>query len=527
MKNLLKFFIFLSIVVFTSNCTKDFDEININPKALTLAKLDQSSYGLVFRGAIYNSSYMCGGNGFEVLQNLFTDLWANYFATTFIDVTSDSYELIGSWLNEAFGAFYSGAASQIKYAEDFAKQKGLPVEEAMMKIWKIYTYLRYTDLWGPIPYSEYGNMKKDVAYDSQEEIYHSFFTELDEAIPVLKANAGATSATLSNYDPLYAGDVDKWAKFGSSLRLRLALRVKYIDASFAKKEAEQAVTEGVITDNADNGWVKTTVDWYNGYNLITAWKGFRMSADMESILKGYLDPRVYAYFQPANTPDPTDDPDGIVYDFEGLRNGQTVADRVAYRFDFLCSDMAKKWVMAGVKGPDWPTLRAFESYFLRAEGALEGWDMGGTAADFYKAGIEASLAENGYTDLKNLAGNEYATSTLVPVSPGGSLAPVSTVPVAFLTGGTKEEKLEQIITQKWIGLYPDSHEAYTERRRTKYPTLYTRLESMNPDIPATSLPTRVTYVISEYTNNKTEVEAAIVKLGGPDNGTTKLWWDKK
>ena len=136
------------------NCTKDFDEININPKALTLAKLDQSSFGLVVRGAIYNSSYMRGGNGFEVLQNLFTDLWANYFAITFIDVTSDSYEIIGSWLNEAFGAFYSGAASQIKYADDFAKQQGLPVAEAMMQIWKIYTYLRSPDYWDPIPSAE-------------------------------------------------------------------------------------------------------------------------------------------------------------------------------------------------------------------------------------------------------------------------------------------------------------------------------------------------------------------------------------
>ena len=85
-------------------------------------------------------------------------------------------------------------------------------------------------------------------------------------------------------------------------------------------------------------------------------------------------------------------------------------------------------------------------------------------------------------------------------------APVSTVPIAFDAGGTKEQQLEQIITQKWIGLLPDSQEAYAERRRTGYPKLYPRLESENPDVPATSLPVRLTYWTAEYTNNKAEVD---------------------
>ncbi|MEO5581546.1 MAG: SusD/RagB family nutrient-binding outer membrane lipoprotein, partial [Saprospiraceae bacterium] len=67
-----------------------------------------------------------------------------------------------------------------------------------------------------------------------------------------------------------------------------------------------------------------------------------------------------------------------------------------------------------------------------------------------------------------------------------------------------------------------------ERRRTGYPILYPRLNTDDPAIPVTSIPRRVTYTVSEYTTNAAAVNDAVSKLlGGPDNGTTKLWWDKK
>jgi hypothetical protein len=527
MKNLFKLFILFLIAVFISSCTENFDEINTNPKTLTVGNLNMDSYGYVVRNAIYGPCYLKNGCDMQDIHSLMFDVFANYFATTNPTFTSDRYELVGDWLDAGLSTFYSECAPQIKYAEDFARENGLAVEEAMMKIWKIYIYQRYTDAWGPIPYSQYGNLQLKVPYDSQEKIYNSFFAGLDSASTVLKANAGATSKILASYDPIYAGNLDKWAKFGNTLRLRLAMHIKYVEPALSKTQAEKAVADGVINDNEDNATVATTVTWYNPYTKITQWGEFRMSSDMESILKGYLDPRVQSYFSPAVTPDTSDDPTGIRFNFEGMRNGQTVSDRQGISFNEIASDMGPEYIVFGVAGPNWPVMRANESYLLRAEGALEGWEMGGTAADLYKDGIEASLKEYGYTDLKNLAGDEYSTSSLVPASPEAGLAPVSTVPVAFMTAGTKEQQLEQIITQKWIGLYPESDEAWVERRRTKYPILFPRLGSDNLDIPSTSFPTRLTFINSEYTNNSEAVLSAIEMLGGPDNGATKLWWDKK
>ncbi len=543
MKNLLKLFTILLIGILISSCTKNFDEINTNPKALTLASLNQASYGFVVRKAIVGPNYLGDPGTMQLLHSLFFDIYANYWATTTPNFLSDRYVQVSSWQNGAFNDHYANEAPQIKYAEDFARANKLQPELAMMKIWKVYVYDRYTDCLGPIPYSQYGNMKKEVPYDKQEDIYKSFFLELDTAITILKSNAGGTSATLSKYDPIYGGNLDKWQKFGSSLRLRLGMRVKYVKPDIAKAQCEKAITEGVMTTNADNGWVTTTTDFPNPYNTISPWIEYRMSADMESIMKGYLDPRITVWFSPALEPDPTDDPAEIAFPYEGVRNGQRKSDRSAVEFDRIASDHSKPYTIVGDKGPNWFVMRASESYFLRAEGVLEGWNMGGgTAEELYNKGIELSLDENGFTDHKNLIGEDYITSTRVPMTPGidkntvippVAPPPASTAPIAFKTDGSKEEQLEQIITQKWISLFPNSQEAYAERRRTHYPKLYDRLESENLDVPATSLPVRLCYWTNEYNTNKKQVDAAIQLLNSEsttpngDKASTKLWWDKK
>jgi len=205
MKNLFKLITILLITVLISSCTKDFDEINTNPKALTLASLNQASYGFVVKKALIGPNYLGDPGTMQLLHSLFFDIYANYWATTTPNFLSDRYVQVSSWQNGAFNDHYANEAPQIKYAEDFARQNNLRPELAMMKIWKVYVYNRYTDCLGPIPYSQYGNMQKEVPYDKQSDIYKNFFLELDTAITILKGFAGQTSATLSKYDPIYAG----------------------------------------------------------------------------------------------------------------------------------------------------------------------------------------------------------------------------------------------------------------------------------------------------------------------------------
>ncbi|MEO0332015.1 MAG: SusD/RagB family nutrient-binding outer membrane lipoprotein, partial [Bacteroidota bacterium] len=461
----------LSVLFLANSCTDDFTELNTDPKNLTVDNLTQSEYGAVVKAAQYTPAFLGdpARGAFQLTQSLFSDIYGGYFATTAPNFNSDKFILVGGWLNGAFNYFYANAAPQIRYAEDFAADNDFPLENAMMKVWRVWSYHRVTDYWGPIPYSEFGNGELSVPYDSQADSYRDFFTTLDEAITVLQNNAGATSFLGAN-DLVYGGSADQWLRFANTLRLRLAMRVKYVDPTLSQTEAEKAASLGeFIETNADNAIIETNPDFRNPYNTITQWGEFRISADMESVLKGYEDPRMQFYAAPAAEADPSDDPAGVEFPFEGMRNGQSQVAKQGNDFNALASDMAPAYTAAGAPGPNYVAMNAAESYFLRAEGALEGWNMGGgTAQDFYEQGIVTSHEEYGL-DGNNLSGNPYVQSTNTPASYNGSDPAPSQVPVAFNTSGSTEEQLEQIITQKWISLYPNSQEAWAEKRKRFLP----------------------------------------------------------
>jgi hypothetical protein len=174
-----------------------------------------------------------------------------------------------------------------------------------------------------------------------------------------------------------------------------------------------------------------------------------------------------------------------------------------------------------------------EVYFLRAEGALRGWNMGGDAQTLYETGIRTSFTVSGvatgadayianniakaavYTDPRNTSNN---------IAPGD--AALSTITIKWNTAGTTEENLERIITQKWISMFPDGQEAWSEFRRTGYPKLFpVKVNNSNGLIPNTIR--RIPFPSAEYQTNASGVAGAVSLLGNPDNGGSKLWWDKK
>ena len=137
MKNLFKLICIMLIAVNFLRCTKNFDEINTDPKALTLQSLDQSSYGFVVRKAIYGAYWNDQWAGsMQILHSLYFDIYANYFATTAENFLSDRYVMVGRWLDGDWETFYANDAPQVKYAVDFARQKNLQPEFGMMKIWQ-------------------------------------------------------------------------------------------------------------------------------------------------------------------------------------------------------------------------------------------------------------------------------------------------------------------------------------------------------------------------------------------------------
>jgi hypothetical protein len=449
----------------------------------------------------------------QTSQNLFADHYCQYFANTQNAFSSDRYVLVGGWLNGAWNAFYSSVAGnlgELLESTDPAENPGFETLHALAQIWRVIVYERIANYWGPIPYTQVNNGEPSVPYDSEREIYLSFFTTLDNALAILNANQGGNAYGAN--DQIYGGDIDKWIVFANTLRLRLALRISNVEPGIAQTEAEKAVSAGVMTSNEDDAFFQCTANSIHNMPRMIPWNEFRMSAAMESTLKGYQDPRMEQFFSPAVT-------DG---EYRGLRNGYEVVDLGGIpelQYDNL-SRIGPQWIPVDTQNSlPWEIILSPEAYFLRAEGAMKGWNMGGTAEELYNMGIEMSMRRWGITDAGAIA--SYQQSNNVPIPTHDAPTPISTVPVRF----DPAVGMEQIMTQKWLGLYPDGWEAWAEVRRTDFPNMYPRMASENPDVGVNDMMRRVQFVSGEYETNGDAVDQAIQLLGGPDKGNTRLWWN--
>src|SRR5690606_10569749 len=203
---------------------------------------------------------------------------------------------------------------------------------------------------------------------------------LEEATALLKNNLG--TASFGENDLIYDGDNAQWLKFGNTLRLRLALRISGIDSEKAKAEAEKAVEGGVMTELSDNAFMRVSFNTPNGMNYQTGWNEQRMSANMESLMKGWNDPRMQKYWSPALT-------DG---EYRGVRCGMTPAQQnIPQNSNDNTSNVSIYLQPDNMNTTPQTIMYTAEAYLLRAEGAVNGWQMGGTAQELYEKGIEMSL----------------------------------------------------------------------------------------------------------------------------------------
>jgi hypothetical protein len=111
------------------------------------------------------------------------------------------------------------------------------------------------------------------------------------------------------------------------------------------------------------------------------------------------------------------------------------------------------------------------------------------------------------------------------ISEGSPL--LNNAPVKWYENASDEEKLQQIITQKWIANFPLSFEAWAEFRRTGYPKLFpVKINDSNGSIDTDIQIRRLPFAKQDRDTNNEEVIKAESLLKGPDTGGTRLWWDE-
>lgn len=477
-------------------------------------------------------------NKYQVAYHIGPDTWSGYFGQN-ADWNSGNnfttFFMVPWWLGSPFNASYTDAFAPWLAIKNHPSTKEHPENFALAQILKVSTWHKATDYYGPIPYLQAGEGLYVTPYDSQEVVYRTMLDELDKSVEALFGFYQQGGVTLfSGFDLLYGGSVVKWIKYANSLMLRLAMRTRAVDMALAKKYVAKAVNHpvGVMTELDDQAKINSALglDFINNIETCAVqYNETRMGVPIFSYLAGYEDPRLPKYFKASKHPDAT------TVGKDKFMPFPTGWGR-AYKGDNPEEDK-ESFALTSLPNIEKNTpiywLRTSEVLFLKAEGALFGM-VEGNAADYYRQGIEMSFEENGIS--KSQVG-AYLSSGKTPIpvtiaSPKVSLdhtfAMKSKATTAFT--GSINEMLEKIITQKWIALYPNGMEAWTEWRRTGYPYICPPITNRSNGITTDENQVRrMQYPINNARTKEDQdaYDAALQLLGGLDNQATKLWWDKK
>ena len=470
-------------------------------------------------------------NRYQTAYNLAADCWSGYFGqnNNWGGPNNLNYFLKDGWVASSYTESYSTVVPLWQDLKGKTETQ-FPEVFALAQILKISAWHKATDMFGPIPYKEAGKGLITVPYDSQEEVYKSMFKELSDAIEVLTKYAdNGNSKLLPNADAIYAGDVHKWVVYANSLMLRLAMRVYYADAALSKQYALQAVNHsyGVMKSKDDEAKMErgASLEFKNNLDvLINQYNECRMGSSMLAYLGGYQDPRLPKYFNTSTVSQAVTV--GTYGKYSGVPTGHDVSSNDAFK------DSSRPAITSTT-----PTywMRASEVYFLLAEAALHGFAVGGTAESLYEKGIEMSFEENGIASSEVA---DYMSSGLKPsaysfhlTNPGVNVDVPAVTEATTAWSGTDEEKLEKIMIQKWIALYPNGQEAWTEYRRTGYPKLHSTITNYsNGEVDSEVGIRRMRFPTNKSTSAEdiANLESARKLLrGGLDKAGTRLWWDNK
>ncbi|MFT3978892.1 MAG: SusD/RagB family nutrient-binding outer membrane lipoprotein [Ferruginibacter sp.] len=531
----------LATSLLLGSCTKKFEDYNNGLSGLTDEILNADFSQVIGplkqaqRNTLNQTNWI-----YQLQQNLNADVYSGYFMspTTYGGDNNTNYFMKDGWndriminqLDDVLQVIKNFETNTAKYPNtEFNHCRGYST------ILKVIETHKVSDIHGPVIYTHFGNpdASGSIAYDSQQAAYNAFFSDLDAAIVNLQKPDNAGDATaFRNSDLVYGGDAAKWIKLANTLRLRLAMRIKYKDAAKARTEGEKALNPangGLIENNDDNAFIHYG-SAHPINDIINAWGDCRSGAPLGAILGGYSDPRLPKFMQPATDP-------AVAGQYIGIRNGITLVDNDRYR-------SYSKPAATGAAGDYFSSstglakiATAAETWFLKAEAALNGWANAGDIQVDYETGIAKSFEEWGvgssttYASNNVLTARPYIDPKAVVAGQNDVLAGspyLSNITIKWEAAATDEQKQERILTQKWIALYPDGQEAWSEFRRTGYPKLFPVINNASGGTISTTAFIRRLPICNKYRNvDPTAYANAASTLNGPDVGGTKLWWDAK
>ena len=484
-----------------SSCTKDFEKINTNPNGTPVALPQQLlppaligalTYGMLrnrnFNNELMQVSVDLGDNEGKVFRYDYRATWADY--------------LYNGWYSELtnFKDIYKIASNPLTPNKSYM---------AISLICQSWIYSMLTDTYGDIPYSQ-SNLGKDSSifepvFDAQKDIYLDIFKKLDTANLFLATGP----AIVGSSDPVFAGDITKWRKFGNSLQLRLLLRLsgkaEVADSCIAKIKSiaeTNAAAYPIMTSNAESAILRWTgTGPYSSPYVSVREQDFRapgVASFFIDHLSRWNDPRIDI---------PTYGSNGInrwgiaPYSgkFEGIPSGYSPGENPVKKAYFYSNTSTSSLMTEPLTGM---MMNYAEVQFILAEAAAKGW-ISGAAGTYYNNGALNSITL-------------WIPTWTVPIVDFLAAADIQWIETATL-----EEKMEKIHLQKYYALFLTDMQQWFEYRRTGHPVLPQGQGLRNNGV----MPARMTYPVYVQSTNPTNYKLAVAKQG-PDVISTQVWWQK-
>ncbi|WP_291871280.1 SusD/RagB family nutrient-binding outer membrane lipoprotein [Maribacter sp.] len=521
-----------SFFLFTFSCDDDFAELNTDPNKAGAEVFDAN---LILPNVIYNSGNNRNGYSGAVL---FQVMWVQLMASTSTGganyySNADKYVASGS-TNSYIGNFWFGqysTSSRAKQLEKLATEKGLTNLASIGKIMQIQDIGFISDVYGDVPYAEALQADEGLtapSYQLQSSLYPEMLADLETAILTLNDEGDKPTN-----DILYDGDISKWRKFGYSLMLKFASRLVKVDAATAQTFITKALNGGIFDSPEDdafspmdeaNGFTNSTA---NAFNVVDDLYEVRWSKTFVDYLKATNDPRLTIVAEiplaglAGNKDLAAGDSDpalqlGLPNGFD-LKGGATdVANAPGFPGSTgMGDDLAPignySRPTAIYRNREVPTfiLTYSQVQLLLADAAARGLTVPGSASDYYNEGVTAAMAT-----LNKMGGAQ--------INPTDASAYAIANP---LDTSSSEASLKMINEQYWAstGMIGNFVEAWNNWKRSDYPVLTPVNYSGN--FSGGKIPVRQPYPSGEEFTNTENYKEAIGRIGGPNDWTTKVWWD--
>ena len=271
----------------TTSCD-DFEEINVSPSVAgkevvkPYYALNNSIIGAqqspheAERIAVYNwasAARISGENSTFLSNGRYSDSYNHDYHNSYIS----------NWIKNATLAITLAdeKAADLVSEHDINFNKNV---KAFARIWRVVMISEYTDNFGPYPIEAFQGT--NPAFNSVQEVYYFMLDELKAAVADIVLSEEPT-ADEAKSDPIFGYNAEKWAKYGNSLRLRLAMRLSEVDGAKAKSEFEAVDKNMLIKTLDETAKVKEYNQWNAWAGIYSrSWNIISLPSSMSNILVG-------------------------------------------------------------------------------------------------------------------------------------------------------------------------------------------------------------------------------------------------